>query len=213
MWSTVEEFRDWYMGNGMPIRPPFKNPVFATDNAMSLCLFREGRFQVEMYISEPNSTSPPHTHPGVESAFVYLAGNIQFNLEGRDNPDVQQWQVASPDGYHSLLGKTVSSPDGIPHWLGIGPEGGAFLSFEYWKEQDPVSVTVNWNGDSVGAEHDKILNKENKVNKIQEAYEDWCEEWQPIQKGQNHPTSYEGFEAGWKAAIEVMLERLELSKA
>jgi len=212
MWSTVEEFRDWYMGNGMPIRPPFKNPVFATDNAMSLCLFREGRFQVEMYISEPNSTSPPHTHPGVESAFVYLAGNIQFNLEGRDNPDVQQWQVASPDGYHSLLGKTVSSPDGIPHWLGIGPEGGAFLSFEYWKDQDPVSVTVNWNGDSVGKEHDKILNKGDKMSKLQDAYEDWAQEWKPVNKMQHHPSSYEGFEAGWMAAIEVMLERLELAK-
>jgi hypothetical protein len=50
------------------------------------------------------------------------------------------------------------------------------------------------------------------ASKIQEAYEDWCEEWQPIIKGQNHPTSYEGFEAGWNAAIEAMLERLELSK-
>jgi hypothetical protein len=49
-------------------------------------------------------------------------------------------------------------------------------------------------------------------NKIQDAYEDWCEEWQPINKGQNHPNSYEGFEAGWNAAIEVMLQRLELAR-
>ena len=50
------------------------------------------------------------------------------------------------------------------------------------------------------------------MNKIQEAYEYWCEEWKPAIKGQNHPTSYEGFETGWNAAIEAMLERLELSK-
>jgi len=159
MWNNVEEFRDWYIQAGSPIRPPFKNPVFHTDNAMSLCLFREGRFQVELYVTEPYSTSPPHTHPGVDSAFMYLAGNIQFNLEGRENADAQQWQKARPDGLHFLYGKTVSSPDGIPHWLGIGPEGGAFLSFEHWKDKDPVSVTVNWDGETVGSEHDKTIGK------------------------------------------------------
>jgi hypothetical protein len=29
---------------------------------------------------------------------------------------------------------------------------------------------------------------------------------------QHHPSSYEGFEAGWMAAIEAMLERLEMAK-
>jgi len=162
MWQTVEEFRDWYCAAGMPIRPPFLNPVFHTDNAMSLCLFRKGKFQVELYIAEPNSTSPPHTHPGVESAFVYLTGNIQSNLEGRDNPDVQQWQKPQQDGTHMLFKSRVSSPDGIPHWLGIGPEGGAFLSFEYWKDKEPVSVTVNWDGELVGDEHAKTLQSVNE---------------------------------------------------
>ena len=157
--QTVEQFRDWYCGQGLPLRPPFKNPVFHTDNAMSLCLYREGRFQVELYITEPGATSPKHTHPGVESAFVYLAGNIQFNLEGGDNPDVSQWQKPQANGSHMLFGKTVSSPDGVPHWLKIGPEGGAFLSFEYWKDKDPVSVTVNWAGDTVGDEHNKTIEK------------------------------------------------------
>ena len=50
------------------------------------------------------------------------------------------------------------------------------------------------------------------MSKVQEYYEDWCEEWNPAVKGQNHPTSYEGFEAGWMAAIEIMLEKLETSR-
>jgi hypothetical protein len=49
-------------------------------------------------------------------------------------------------------------------------------------------------------------------NKLQEAYEDWAEEWKPVNNTQHHPSSYEGFEAGWMAAIEVMLERLELAR-
>ena len=50
------------------------------------------------------------------------------------------------------------------------------------------------------------------MNRQQNEYELWCEEWKPRIKGQHHPTSWEGFEAGWNAAIEIMLERLELSK-
>ena len=45
-----------------------------------------------------------------------------------------------------------------------------------------------------------------------EAYEQFAEDWKPQIKGQNHPTSWEGFEAGWNAAIEMMLEKVELVK-
>ena len=157
MWKTVEEFRDWYCQNNLPWRPPFLNPVFFTDNAMSLCLYREGRFQVELYISSPDSTTPPHTHPGVESAFIYLTGNIEFNLDGRDRVDNSPFQKERENGTHELFGRTVSSPDGIPHSLVIGKEGGAFLSFEYWKDKNPDSVTMNWRGEPVGEVHKNIL--------------------------------------------------------
>ena len=50
------------------------------------------------------------------------------------------------------------------------------------------------------------------MSRMHEEYELWCEEWQPQIKGQNHPTSWEGFEAGFNAAIEIMLEKVELTK-
>lgn len=49
------------------------------------------------------------------------------------------------------------------------------------------------------------------MDRMQEEYEIWGQDWKPT-NGQNHPNSYESFEAGWNAAIEVMLERLEFSK-
>jgi len=50
-----------------------------------------------------------------------------------------------------------------------------------------------------------------KNDRLQDAYEEWGEEWKPRQ-GENHPNNYDAFEAGWMAAIEIMLERLEMSK-
>jgi hypothetical protein len=49
------------------------------------------------------------------------------------------------------------------------------------------------------------------MSKLQDAYEDWAEEWTP-RLGENHPNSYDAFEAGWLAALEAMLDRLELAK-
>lgn len=49
------------------------------------------------------------------------------------------------------------------------------------------------------------------MSKLQDAYEDWAEEWKPC-LGENHPNSYDAFEAGWLAALEAMLDRLELAK-
>lgn len=49
------------------------------------------------------------------------------------------------------------------------------------------------------------------MSELQDAYELWGEEWKPRQ-GENHPTTYDAFEAGWLAAIEIILQRLELSR-
>ena len=160
MWQTVQQFRDWYVQNGMPIRPPFKNAIYHTDNAMSLCLFRRGRFQVELYLSMPNSGSPAHKHPGVESTFMYLTGNLTFNLEGQETHNTADKQKPKQMGQHEvhhMFGAKAESPDGLAHWLNVGPEGGAFLSFEYWKDRDPTSVTINWEGEPVGEDHRKTL--------------------------------------------------------
>lgn len=49
------------------------------------------------------------------------------------------------------------------------------------------------------------------MSKLQEAYEDWAESWNP-RPGENHPNPYDAFEAGWMAAIEIVLAKMELSK-
>lgn len=48
-------------------------------------------------------------------------------------------------------------------------------------------------------------------DKVKEAFEEWCEEWQP-RTNENHPIYEDAFRAGWEAAIEAMLTRMELMK-
>lgn len=49
------------------------------------------------------------------------------------------------------------------------------------------------------------------VDKVKEAFELFSEEWKPRQ-GENHPIYEDVFRAGWEAAIEAMLNRMELMK-
>lgn len=48
-------------------------------------------------------------------------------------------------------------------------------------------------------------------DKVKEAFEIWCQDWHPRQ-GENHPIYEDVFRAGWDAAIEAMLTRMELMK-
>jgi hypothetical protein len=158
-WSTVHEFRDWWLKAGRPLRPPFDQPIFVTDMVYSLCLYREGQFQVELYIMKPNGLSPSHSHPGVDSTFVFLGGNLEFGDETESFKDLSDQQKSRNDGAHILLGRTVDALDGALHSVRAHQEGGAFLSFEYWKDKEPDSVVVNWEGAPDGAIHAKVLEK------------------------------------------------------
>jgi hypothetical protein len=157
MFNTVHEFVKFWMSAGRPILPPFDGPVFTTDIAYSLVLYRKDNCQVELYTCKPNTEAPWHSHPGVDSFFVYLGGNIDFGQPNGEFAGTAQYQQPRQDGAHLLFGQTSEALDGARHTLRVGPEGGAFLSFEKWDKKIPTSVTVNWTGDPVGQEHKSAL--------------------------------------------------------
>lgn len=157
MFSTVHEFAKFWLDQGHPIKPPFDNPVYTTDIAYSTVLFRQDNCQVELYTCKPNTEAPWHNHPGVDSFFMYLGGNMEFGKPDGTFTDLSMFQLPARDGTHLLLGQTSEALDGAKHTLRVGPEGGSFLSFEKWNEKIPTSVTVNWTGDPVGNEHKETL--------------------------------------------------------
>lgn len=154
---TVKEFMEAWMKAGMPIRPPFKDAVYTTDIAYSLVLYRHPPFQVELYICKANTSSPSHYHPGVDSHFVYLGGNLNLKFDDQPFSDYSEFQKPRADGCHMMFGKHIASSVEQSHSLEVYEEGGAFLSFEKWNTMEPTSVTINWDGELVGDEHAKMI--------------------------------------------------------
>ena len=164
-WDAVQQFKEWWLANGCPIKPPFDKPIHATDIAYALCVYRSGRFQVELYIVKPNTETTKHSHPNIDSISMYLTGNMTFAKENEEYIDLSKLQKEGANGTHVLLGSIAETNNGKVHSLKVGPEGGAFLIFEFWKDRDPVSVTVHWEGDLVGEQHAQtIKDREYVVN-------------------------------------------------
>jgi len=157
-WPNIQEFTKWWLHNRF-IRPPFNDCMFTTELAQSLTLFREGNFQVELYMLKPNSTSPWHKHEGVDSIFVYLGGNLEFGNEDKTFNNTQNDQVEGQFGAHMLFGRMAQALDGGLHAVRTYDQGGAFLSFEHWKVGKPDSVVINWQGEHDGPIHTNTVNK------------------------------------------------------
>lgn len=159
MWSTLEEFAEWYKSNGFPIRPPFEDPVYTTDISYSYVLFREGQYQAELYLVRPNTSSPEHTHPGVENIIMIWGGDVHFTQDGQYHDLSDSYTSAAADGTNKLFGACGPNLKGkSTHALFAGNKGGAFLSLEKWPEgKQPTSVTIHWDGEPVDAAHGKII--------------------------------------------------------
>jgi hypothetical protein len=154
---TVEQFSMWWVKHRI-IRPPFLDGVFFTDIAASIVLYRNGPFQVELYVSKPDTESPYHSHPGVDSLLMYLTGDLTFGKDGKAL-DWEQYQRPreGDEEVHFLFGKyDILAPEQT-HNLKTNGKGGAFFSFEKWHDRVPNSVTVNWEGEPSGVLHEKVI--------------------------------------------------------
>lgn len=161
MWETVEEFAQWYRDNGFPLRPPFEDPVYVTDISYSYVLFREGQFQVELYLIKPNSGSGEHSHPGVENIIIPLGGDLWPSQAGWTPDMTDVLKHPSAEGTSLQFGSI--SPKFTPemtHALSVKERGGAVLSVEKWPDGvKPSSLSIVWEGEPVGEVHSTIIQK------------------------------------------------------
>jgi hypothetical protein len=137
-WNNVTEFADWYMGVKMPLMLPAGSPVYVTNNATAIVLFKKGQYQVELYIVYGKSSTSNHSHPGMEVITMQIG-----------NMGTETWGMYSP-----IL------KSGDSHDANFNGNGAVFLTFEKWDDESLMSsASVNWNGQTSGPIHDELIKR------------------------------------------------------
>lgn len=140
-WETLEDFVNWYMESKIPMMIPWNAEVVRSDDAVAICLFRQGAYQVELYLVYPQMYIRNHSHPRMEVITMDLGGGSlsprQPNNTSRTWGDTST-KILSGE-YHG--GETGSL-------LG---NGFCILSFEKWHNVDEMtSAAIQWKGELQG---------------------------------------------------------------
>jgi hypothetical protein len=143
--SGIIDFARWYIANGMPLKPPAQQEVFLSDDASATCLFRHGRYQVEMYLIHPQPVIPFHEHPGVE--------NIEVSQS--------HWSTLTDDQLEQFVQRSGQGHGG-DFRVRAGHSGFALISAQKWDEGIPLStIGARWRGHTAGPKHEAIIRRFN----------------------------------------------------
>jgi len=125
--DEIEKFAEWWATNRV-VKPPraVGDGLVHIGPTHAIVMYRDGPFQVEMLSVAPNSSLPPHRHPNIDSIEVYMAGEIMFRCDGKEN-------------YTSELRIRPN----VLHDAVSGPSGGVALSFQYWLNGVPPTFVGN----------------------------------------------------------------------
>lgn len=151
-WANVREFAQWYISAGLPILFPTGNEVFCSDDATATCLFRKGRFQVELYMIHPRPLVPEHSHPYMEVIEMRLDSvGLLANL-GR---------VLRPDESHGPNIRLEADKAGFP-----------LIAFQHWLDREPTTIASMWKGPTVGPKHRELIQRFNPDSYVDGDYAD-----------------------------------------
>lgn len=153
---------DGFVGHWLkdaPICPPAV-PYERVASNIGVTLYRDDRFQVQLWTFAPHSEIADHSHPDVDSWVVWVGGDYCFRKNGRmvERPDMKfvRWRGVTVPKLHLAPGDM--------HGASIGPTGGSFLSItERLDGHEPVSVHLVWAGPPLDSEHDATLRGEPDV--------------------------------------------------
>ena len=112
-------------------------------------LHREGIYQIELVVVQPDFQIPTHTHIGTDSIEYSLFGGVRFEVGGEklfDNMDDQRFM-------HFVRGKGLRIANDMPHGgRSLSGLGAMFLSFQRWTT--PMTpLGDNYQGVTMSDEH------------------------------------------------------------
>jgi len=150
-WNTLEEFVDWYFDSRMPILPPWNAEVIKSDDAVAICVFKKGHYQVEFYLEHPMLTILEHCHPGMEVIIVELGGG---GLHGKN----KEFEVSNSWGQvqKKLMAGEYHGGDTS---MNLG-KGYCILAFQRWENCDEMhSAATQWKGELHGNIQAELIKK------------------------------------------------------
>lgn len=104
----------------------FEQNIYGHEGFHSHVQYREGQFQVQVFIFAPHMIAPEHTHPNVHSYEVGLSGDLWFSHGGK-------WIHPKHPAFHFYKKNRCIQVDNVHlHGASVGPKGGIFLSVQQW---------------------------------------------------------------------------------
>ena len=164
-WNTIEDFTAWWVKNNMPLMIPSDAEVIISDDATAICVFRQGRFQIEFYIIKPHYSIESHCHPGMEVMTIYFAG-------GTNSPPGPRTFHNTADRWGRIRTKLES---GEYHG---GEDTDVFSGFvlvaiQKWDEGIPMtSAAINWKGNTAGPLQEALIKKHRPDIFVEPGYAD-----------------------------------------
>ena len=112
-------------------------------------LYREGRYQAQLWLCPPDSEITDHAHPNARSIFGLLGGKVRFRRGG--------FHVGRSDTELLWLGRAGmllhQVEPGVSHGATIKGGGAAFFSITEWLDDNPRSVHLDWDGEPLDHKH------------------------------------------------------------
>lgn len=149
---TLDAFVEQWLRHG-PVRPPLAAHDTVGGN-VGLTLYRDDRFQVQLWTLPPGSVVSDHRHPAIDTWLVRVSGRFDLIINGKSIPlremprtqwlQMRTWKMhIAPGDWHGVL---------------TGDTGGSFLSIsERLDGAAPASVHLSWDGQPIDAKHQHEL--------------------------------------------------------
>lgn len=165
-WDTLEDFVNWYCDQRMPMMIPWNANVIRSDDAVAICLFRKGNYQVEFYIEYPNMYIYKHSHPRMEVITMTMGGG--GNWKPTENSTTNTSHV-----WGALTSKlTNGNYHGGDSQGGTG-NGFVILAFQRWENpEEMTSAAVQWKGQLQGDIQANLIKSYYSDSFIRDGYAD-----------------------------------------
>lgn len=165
--DELEAFAAWFMQTQGPLPIVPLGGMTRVGEFSGIVLCRQGQYQCQLWLCDPGSEIPNHSHPNVDSIQVYVGGEVYLRLNGQ--PVITAEMIADDKWnaleVHPKRGFSLRVRPSDNHGATIGPSGGAFMTFQKWLVGTPTSVEMDWRGPALSAKHHEAVNKQKEETK------------------------------------------------